>query len=185
MASGGTLTNSTGWTDHCSCTANQTGAFSVTAAFSARRVPVSSGLNSEIEPASTSDVGESSERRLSRNLNTCVSLNVASSCVAKFAITGAGIMRVSPVCSPADSRGVSLSAASTSRTLELGNDDFAPGFEPDLDIGPDFEWGAGADLAAGRLYPGRAPLRTVPPGMICAPADEADAGVLVRAFAAG
>src|SRR6266436_5505779 len=75
MASAGALSISAGCTDRCSCTAKDTGALLTTASFSARRVPVSSGLSIGMLPWATSAGGGSlpSGRRSSSIFNTWVS----------------------------------------------------------------------------------------------------------------
>ena len=121
MASGGTLSSSAGCTDHCNCTAKDTGALLTTASLSARRVPVSSGLSSGMLPCAASAGGGSppSGRRVSSIFNTCVSERVLPSAGATRGSGGARIRRVSPVAL------ASPSAASTSRTFESSNTSFA------------------------------------------------------------
>ena len=124
MASGGTLSSSTGCTDHCSCTANSTGASWVTASLSASRVPVSSGFKSGMAPwaASAAVASVPAGRRVSRSLSTCVSLSEFLAGAAAAALAGAAgngggarIRRVSPVAL------ASPKAFSTSRTFESPN----------------------------------------------------------------
>src|SRR5256885_6765141 len=113
MASAGTLSSSAGCTDHCNCTAKDTGALLATASLSDRRVPVSSGLSIGMLPCGASADGGSrpSGRRVSSILNTCVSESGLSGGVARGG-GGACIRRVSPVAL------ASPSAASTSRSEE-------------------------------------------------------------------
>src|SRR2546423_498130 len=143
MASEGTLSSSAGCTDHCSCTAKDTGALLTTASLSARRVPVSSGLSIGMLPCASSADGGSppSGRRASSILNTCVSESgLLSGGIARGA-AGACIMRVSPVAL------ASPSAASTSRTFESAN--------TGLTLRPVARAAGGAaDLARGLAGPG-------------------------------
>ena len=159
MASGGTLSSSAGCTDHCNCTAKDTGALLTTASLSARRVPVSSGLSIGMLPCAPSAGGGSSPsgRRLSSILNTCVSERRGPSAGALRGRGGACIRRVSPVAL------ASPSAASTSRTLESSNTGFT--LRPTACAGggarPAAGLGAGAVMrgAAGRAAGGAAARR--------------------------